>query len=30
VTVIPPDPSGWSYSHGFPDDCVRIEAGPLT
>lgn len=30
VTVIPPDPSGWSYAHGFPDDWVRIEAGPLT
>jgi len=30
VTVIAPDPSGWSYSHGFPDDWVRIEAGPLT
>jgi hypothetical protein len=30
VTVIPPDPSGWSYSHGFPDDWVRVEAGPLT
>jgi hypothetical protein len=30
VTVIPPEPSGWSYSHGFPDDWVRIEAGPLT
>jgi hypothetical protein len=30
VTVIPPDPTGWDYSHGFPDDWVRIEAGPLT
>jgi hypothetical protein len=30
VNVIPPDPAGWSYSHGFPDDWVRIEAGPLT
>ncbi len=30
VTVIPPDPGGWSYAHGFPDDWVRIEAGPLT
>lgn len=30
VNVIPPDPTGWSYSHGFPDDWVRIEAGPLT
>jgi len=30
VTVIPPDPSGWSYTHGFPDDWVRIEVGPLT
>lgn len=30
VTVIPPDPTGWSASHGFPDDWVRVEAGPLT
>jgi hypothetical protein len=30
VTVIAPDPSGWSYAHGFPDDWVRIEVGPLT
>ena len=30
VSVIPPDPSGWSYAHGFPDDWVRIEVGPLT
>jgi len=30
VTVIPPDPTGWSYTHGFPDDWVRTEAGPLT
>jgi hypothetical protein len=30
VTVIPPDPSGWSYEHGFPDDWVRTEIGPLT
>jgi hypothetical protein len=30
VTVIPPDASGWSASHGFPDEWVRIEAGPLT
>ena len=30
VSVIPPDPSGWSYEHGFPDDWVRIEVGPLT
>jgi hypothetical protein len=30
VTVIPPDPSGWSYAHGFPDDWVRTEVGPLT
>jgi hypothetical protein len=30
VTVIPPDPSGWSYAHGFPDDWVRVEVGPLT
>jgi hypothetical protein len=30
VTVIPPDGGGWSFSHGFPDEWVRIEAGPLT
>jgi hypothetical protein len=30
VTVIPPDPSGWSYSHGFPPEWIRIEVGPLT
>jgi hypothetical protein len=30
VTVIPPDPTGWSYSHGFPDDWVRTEIGPIT
>lgn len=30
VTVIPPDPSGWSYSHGFPSEWVRPEVGPLT
>jgi hypothetical protein len=30
VTVIPPDPTGWSRAHGFPDDWVRIEVGPLT
>lgn len=30
VTVMPPDPSGWSMSHGFPDDWVRVEVGPLT
>jgi hypothetical protein len=30
VNVIPPDPTGWSFSHGFPDEWVRIEAGPLT
>ena len=30
VSVIPPDPTGWSYAHGFPDDWVRIEFGPLT
>lgn len=28
--VIPPDPSGWSYAHGFPDEWVRTEVGPLT
>lgn len=30
VTVIPPDPSGWSYAHGFPDEWVHVEPGPLT
>jgi hypothetical protein len=30
VTVIPPDASGWSYSHGFPDEWVRVQPGPLT
>jgi hypothetical protein len=30
VTVIPPDPTGWSYSHGFPDGWTRTEIGPLT
>jgi hypothetical protein len=30
VTVIPPDPTGWSYAHGFPDEWVRLEVGPLT
>ena len=30
VTVIPPDRTGWSYAHGFPDDWVRTEVGPLT
>ena len=30
VTVIPPDASGWSADHGFPEKWVRIEAGPLT
>ena len=30
TTVIPPDATGWSADHGFPDGWVRIEAGPLT
>ena len=30
VTLIPPDPTGWSYSHGFPPEWIRPEAGPLT
>ena len=30
VTVIPPDPTGWSYSHGFPSEWTRTEIGPLT
>jgi hypothetical protein len=29
VTAIPPDASGWSYSHGFPSEWIRPEAGPL-
>jgi predicted TIM-barrel fold metal-dependent hydrolase len=30
VLVIPPDATGWSAAHGFPDEWVRIEAGPIT
>ena len=30
VTVIPPDPSGWSYAHGFPSEWTQLHAGPLT
>ena len=30
VTVFPPDPTGWSFAHGFPDEWVRIQGGPLT
>jgi hypothetical protein len=30
VTVIPTDPTGWSYAHRFPDSWVRTEIGPLT
>jgi hypothetical protein len=30
VTAIPPDATGWSYAHGFPDSWVRTEVGPLT
>jgi hypothetical protein len=30
VTVIPPDPSGWSYSHGFPREWTPLEVSPLT
>lgn len=30
VTVIPPDSSGWSFAHGYPNDWMRIEVGPLT
>ena len=30
VSVIPPDATGWSHSHDFPDEWVRIEVGPLT
>jgi hypothetical protein len=29
VTVIPPDPTGWSYAHGFPADWIRPEVGPV-
>jgi hypothetical protein len=30
VSVIPPDPTGWSFVHGYPEDWMRIEVGPLT
>jgi hypothetical protein len=30
VTAIPPDDTGWSRGHGFPDPWVRVEIGPLT
>jgi hypothetical protein len=30
VTVIPPDETGWSFAHGYPDEWVRVEVGPLT
>jgi hypothetical protein len=30
VTVIPLEPSGWSYSHGFPSEWVQPRVGPLT
>jgi hypothetical protein len=30
VDVIPPDPTGWSYSHGFPKEWTRLEVSPLT
>jgi hypothetical protein len=30
VSVIPPDSTGWSYEHGFPDTWVHIQVGPLT
>jgi hypothetical protein len=30
VNVIPPNPTGWSFSYGFPDEWVHIEVGPLT
>jgi hypothetical protein len=30
VSAIPPDSSGWSYSHGFPEEWVHMEVGPLT
>jgi hypothetical protein len=29
VTAIPPDPSGWSYAHGFPSEWMRPEVGRL-
>ena len=28
VVVIPPDPTGWSAAHGFPDEWVRPRARP--
>jgi len=30
VIVVPPEPSGWSFAHGYPDEWVRLEVGPLT
>jgi hypothetical protein len=30
VTAIPHDPSGWSYSHGFPPEWVQPRVSPLT
>src|SRR4051812_39639336 len=30
VVAIPPDDTGWSSGHGFPDDWVRPQVGPLT
>ena len=29
VTVVPPDKTGWSYSHGFPSDWTRLEVGQI-
>jgi alkanesulfonate monooxygenase SsuD/methylene tetrahydromethanopterin reductase-like flavin-dependent oxidoreductase (luciferase family) len=29
VTAIPPDATGWSFSHGFPDEWIRPETGRL-
>jgi hypothetical protein len=30
VVAIPPDDTGWSSGHGFPDNWVRPQVGPLT
>ena len=29
VTAIPPDATGWSFSHGFPPEWIRPETGHL-
>ena len=30
VTAVPDDPSGWSYSHGFPEEWIQPRVSPLT